>query len=70
MWAYIVGLCMMVEGEQKCEDQTLVPNFTTQTACEVHAVLQTTLINYDLVTIDGVHDIWVAPTNCIDVSDQ
>jgi len=58
---------MMVNGEQKCEDQTFVPNFTSQTACEVHAILQTTIINYDLQHIDGVYDIWVAPTNCLDV---
>lgn len=58
---------MMVNGEQECQDKTFVPNFTSQTACEVHAILQTTIINYDLVHIDSVYDIWVAPTNCIDV---
>ena len=58
---------MMVNGEQECKDQTFVPNFTSQTACEVHAILQTTIINYDLQHIDGVYDIWVAPTQCIDV---
>lgn len=67
MWGYLIGLCMMVDGEQKCKDEAFVPNFTSQTACEVHAILQTTIINYDLVHIDGVYDIWVAPTQCIDV---
>lgn len=67
MWGYIIGLCMMVDGEQECQDQQFVPNFTSQTACEVHSVLQTTIINYDLQHLDNVYDIWVAPTNCIDV---
>lgn len=57
----------MVNGEQECQDQTFVPNFTSQTACEVHSVISTTLINYDLQHLDGVYDIWVSPTNCVDV---
>jgi hypothetical protein len=58
---------MMVNGEQECETQTFVPNFSSEIACEVHSVISTTLINYDLQHIDGVYDIWVAPTNCMDV---
>ena len=58
---------MMVNGEQECETQTFVPNFSSEIACEVHSVIATTLINYDLQHIDGVYDIWVAPTNCVDV---
>jgi hypothetical protein len=67
MWGYLIGLCMMVNGEQECQDQTFVPGFTSEIACEVHSVLQTSIINYDLVHLDGVYDIWVAPTQCIDV---
>jgi len=67
MWGYLVGLCMMVDGEQECKDQQFVPNFSSEIACEVHSVISTTLINYELQHIDGVYDIWVAPTNCIDV---
>ena len=65
MWGYMIGICMMVNGEQECEDRTFVPDFSTEYACEVHSVLQTTLINYDLQHVDGVYDIWVAPTNCV-----
>ena len=63
----MVGLCMMIYGEQECEDQQFVPNFTSEVACEVHSIIATTIINYDLQHIDGVYDIWVAPTNCVDV---
>ena len=57
----------MVDGQQKCEDQQIVPGFSSEIACEVHSVLSTTLINYDLQNIDHVYDVWVAPTNCLDI---
>ena len=67
MWGYLIGICVIVNGEQLCEDQTFVPNFTSQTACEVHSILQTSIINYELRHIDGIYDMWVAPTNCINI---
>jgi hypothetical protein len=67
MWGYMIGICMIIDGEQQCEDKTFIPDFSTEYACEVHSVLQTTLINYDLWHLDGVYDIWVAPTNCIEI---
>jgi hypothetical protein len=70
MWGYFIGICIMVGDTQECQDQTFVPGFSSQTACEVHAVLQTTIINYDLFHIDHVYDTWVSPTNCVDMSDS
>jgi len=63
----MVGICMMVNSEMECEDQAWVPDFSSQTACEVHSILSTTLINYDLYHIDGVYEMWVAPSECIDI---
>ena len=67
MWGYLIGICVIVNGEQQCEDQTFVPNFTSQIACEVHSILQTSLINFELRYIDGEYNMFVAPTNCMDV---
>lgn len=67
MWGYLIGICVIVNGEQQCEDQTFVPDFTSQIACEVHSILQTSIINYELRHIDGEYNMFVAPTNCIDI---
>lgn len=67
MWGYLIGICVIVNGEQQCEDQTFVPDFTSQIACEVHSILQTSLINFELRYIDGEYNMFVAPTNCIDI---
>lgn len=70
MWGYMVGICMMINEEQQCQNQTFVPDFSSQTACEIHSVLATSIINYDLYYIDHVYEIWVAPSNCIDMSES
>ena len=66
----MIGICMMVDGEMQCQDQTFVPDFSSQTACEIHSVLATSIINHDLYYIDHVYEIWVAPSNCIDMSES
>ena len=68
MWGYMVGICMMINEEQQCQDQSFISDFSSQIACEVHSVLLTSLINYNLFHIDHVYDTWVAPTNCVDPS--
>lgn len=67
MWGYMIGICALVNGEIECQDQQFVPNFSSEIACEVHSVIQTALINYDLYHIDGVYDMWVAPSTCISI---
>ena len=66
MWGYIIGICMVVNGEPECQHQQYFSGFTTEKACEVHSIITAHLINYDLVNIDDVHDFWVTPTNCIE----
>lgn len=66
MWGYMIGICMMVgtTEEWECQDRTFVPDFTSETACEVHSILQTSLINFDLYHNDEIYDVWVAPSEC------
>lgn len=63
----MVGICMMINSEMECEDSAWVPGFTSETACEVHSILSTTLINYDLYHIDGIYDTFTAPSECVDI---
>jgi len=64
-WAYVIFACTIINGDPQCnpEPVSIVDNFTTETACEVFAVLSTTMINNDMYQ-GGITTSWAVPSQC------